>query len=994
MNHLLKSLTGELFKPIRDALDKPYKLQVSRRLKGWRKPVLALKFMSSAMSEVSPFSTASSVEATPNTSNTTSSAPNNDASPVDTLERGEESTTVESGHGASNMKLPEDTPKILYRVEYKTLNGETVLIREGKDPAGLLPPKPDKSPVFEILTTVYANTAEKKGSATESEKSDADSKEGKKRKTLPEGFKNSTQSKSQLLTIRSEKLLNALRASVAYFPGVDLDAGFSLYEPYQFLTLHRAALQAYKLKHPAWHSEAYRKECNEDIDTLTDFLDTKYGETVRDEERRWSRSTPVCTFKNLWLLLKPGETCYYRGETGRLEPQITKQLYRHGKGRSPYTVSAWDIDFDGEDIGAQESTLYIHPFDGEKEIASLDYFPTDFYIELPEDKDNHEGLMKERLIARGKKFWDLAKKISHMEYDGKALTYPHKAIKGRIVVDPVSYFASIINKEPDNDILKRPKIDEPSDTDTTGCECEECSKRSEIRPGKFHGYQFPILGREKPPNEREFFFLCTHTIFAFDLKERCWEALDVEFVKDFSPLPNVFDNLVLEERIKGTVEALSRTFTRSKSGAVSPAADFIEGKGEGRIFLLHGPPGVGKTATGEAVAEMTERPLLALTCGDLGTTSLEVEKALENYFRLAESWGAVILLDEADVYLEKRNLTDVKRNSLVSVFLRALEYYRGLLFLTTNRVLQFDEAFVSRIHVALYYKPLRKADRIAIWENNIKRLKKQDILVTREAREYVCSSSKVLDLKWNGREIRNALQTAVSLAKFKARSLRDGRIRVEREDFEEVAVLSAHFQEYMASTHRGKDASQLAKREGLRNDSFRESPKKTRNDDDRDVEESLTKRRAKGRKVVHDDDEEEQEERHEKSKKKSSRRKNPLSSEEDEEAQQSKEKLSKSRKPRTPTSLSEGEESRKKRIKAMKRSFSQENEEEEEKQHSKKSGKSKKATSGFSSSEEKKMVKRGNKKKQAESDEEEEEERPKTRSSRSRKHVTSEEEED
>ena len=99
---------------------------------------------------------------------------------------------------------------------------------------------------------------------------------------------------------------------------------------------------------------------------------------------------------------------------------------------------------------------------------------------------------------------------------------------------------------------------------------------------------------------------------------------------------------------------------------MSPAPDFIKGKGEGRIFLLHGPPGVGKTATGEAVAEITKRPLLALTCGDLGTTSKEVEKALETYFRLAETWGAVILLDEADVYLEKRNLTDVKRNSLVS----------------------------------------------------------------------------------------------------------------------------------------------------------------------------------------------------------------------------------------------------------------------------------------------------------------------------------------
>jgi hypothetical protein len=52
----------------------------------------------------------------------------------------------------------------------------------------------------------------------------------------------------------------------------------------------------------------------------------------------------------------------------------------------------------------------------------------------------------------------------------------------------------------------------------------------------------------------------------------------------------------------------------------------------------------------------------------------------------------VLLLDEADVYLERRAAQDVLRNSLVSVFLRSLEYYKGIFFLTTNRVRDFDEA--------------------------------------------------------------------------------------------------------------------------------------------------------------------------------------------------------------------------------------------------------------------------------------------------------------
>lgn len=68
----------------------------------------------------------------------------------------------------------------------------------------------------------------------------------------------------------------------------------------------------------------------------------------------------------------------------------------------------------------------------------------------------------------------------------------------------------------------------------------------------------------------------------------------------------------------------------------------------------------------ECIAEYTGRALLSLTCGDIGTDEVELEDQLSKWFRLAEKWGAVMLIDEADVYLEKRQITDLKRNSLVS----------------------------------------------------------------------------------------------------------------------------------------------------------------------------------------------------------------------------------------------------------------------------------------------------------------------------------------
>lgn len=63
-----------------------------------------------------------------------------------------------------------------------------------------------------------------------------------------------------------------------------------------------------------------------------------------------------------------------------------------------------------------------------------------------------------------------------------------------------------------------------------------------------------------------------------------------------------------------------------------------------------------------------------------------MESDLETILDICHAWGAILLLDEADVFLEKRNMHDIYRNALVSIFLRQLEYFQGILFLTTNRV--------------------------------------------------------------------------------------------------------------------------------------------------------------------------------------------------------------------------------------------------------------------------------------------------------------------
>lgn len=161
-----------------------------------------------------------------------------------------------------------------------------------------------------------------------------------------------------------------------------------------------------------------------------------------------------------------------------------------------------------------------------------------------------------------------------------------------------------------------------------------------------------------------------------------------------------------------------------ETNSLAYCPDMIHGKGRGLVILLHGAPGVGKTATAEAVALEFQKPLFPITCGDLGTTPDAVEKNLRDIFRLAHMWNCILLLDEADVFLTQRDRTDIERNALVSVFLRMLEYYSGILFLTTNRVGALDEAFRSRVHISLYYPHLSRDDTIAILRGNLERLRK------------------------------------------------------------------------------------------------------------------------------------------------------------------------------------------------------------------------------------------------------------------------------
>lgn len=247
----------------------------------------------------------------------------------------------------------------------------------------------------------------------------------------------------------------------------------------------------------------------------------------------------------------------------------------------------------------------------------------------------------------------------------------------------------------------------------------------------------------------------------YSLKRKEWLEFFVDQVGEIVWNNDAFDKLVLPDDQKELILAFSES--QLEGGAAFD--DVISGKGKGIICLLSGPPGVGKTLTAEAVAENLRVPLHTLSSGDLGSEPWEVENGLSKILELVARWNAILLLDECDVFLEARSTHDLERNKVVSIFLRTLEYYEGILFMTTNRVDNIDAAFQSRIHVSLEYPDLTVESRVQIWKNFLAGFKEKPEV----ADEYVEELAK---LKLNGRQIKNILKTAQLLASRKKSVLR------------------------------------------------------------------------------------------------------------------------------------------------------------------------------------------------------------------------------
>jgi hypothetical protein len=193
----------------------------------------------------------------------------------------------------------------------------------------------------------------------------------------------------------------------------------------------------------------------------------------------------------------------------------------------------------------------------------------------------------------------------------------------------------------------------------------------------------------------------------FDLSKHCFVIIHVANLTEYVYDAGLIDKLVLPEERKELVSMLVE-------GADLALDDIVKGKTGGIIVICTGPPGTGKTLTAEVFSEQVKRPLYCVQCSQLGTDEAELEKELKIVLGRAQRWKAILLIDEADVYVHTRG-KDIQQNAIVGVFLRVLEYYRGILFMTSNRETIIDDAIMSRATAWIRYDLPDRDRAISIW---------------------------------------------------------------------------------------------------------------------------------------------------------------------------------------------------------------------------------------------------------------------------------------
>lgn len=241
----------------------------------------------------------------------------------------------------------------------------------------------------------------------------------------------------------------------------------------------------------------------------------------------------------------------------------------------------------------------------------------------------------------------------------------------------------------------------------------------------------------------------------FHLEKHDFYNLHVQNMVPYKYRTDLKDSLILPDEIIEIAELLAGTEDEE-------AEDVIEGKSQGTLVACIGDPGLGKTLLAEVISEQVQKPLYKIQAAQLGLEPEDMEKQLRMLLHRAERWDAVLMIDEANAYIHDRGV-DVKQNAIVGVFLRLLEYYRGIMFLTTNQTgpdglkIDIDDAILSRCNAVVTFDLPTKEDAVKLWKLQAKLLK------IKISDDFPKKAAEMFN--YSGRTIRQIMRLAGRLAR-------------------------------------------------------------------------------------------------------------------------------------------------------------------------------------------------------------------------------------
>lgn len=435
------------------------------------------------------------------------------------------------------------------------------------------------------------------------------------------------------------------------------------------------------------------------------------------------------TWNRLWALFKPNQLAYHFHQLTEQHLVVMTRwtdIVKECDGQY-FRVGVDIINDDGVSFGLAKKIFEIKEFEGSSRILDLTVYP----IEFSPKKDD----ILAHARARAKKFVSM---VGHqyMDISGSAMreirsaTHKPRNVRffsfGKMIVDPKSF-----------------RLFEPD---------------AEYNLAVYQG-----LDRDKLDEDQ--LAICTPIILGYCFGVKQWGGFAIDRCQHVDWQNDAFSQLVLSQSRKTLVHSLVKQHKKRKEAF----DDVVQGKGRGLIGLLSGKPGSGKTLTAESISQLTRQPLYTVSAGELGEKPQEVDERLTKILALAVTWDAVVLLDEADVFLQTRDDNNITRNALVSIFLRQLEYFEGILILTTNRIGNIDPAFESRIHFSFHYPDLDFEARKKIWTTFWKRACTDGINVVDLTEDELAALAKHA---LNGRQIKNTVASALSLALEEGTGLR------------------------------------------------------------------------------------------------------------------------------------------------------------------------------------------------------------------------------